>query len=114
MLTWNMMEMKVNGMGINSLWPSELEDTSLREDEGLQGTWNMMEIKVNGMGTFISIMWPRPHERPSSSLIREVGSLHAHVGHNDVRSPSHLPSSHHVPRPHEDPIFLIREVSSAH
>ena len=35
--TWNMMEMKVNGRGINSLWPSELEDTSLIGSEGLHG-----------------------------------------------------------------------------
>ena len=36
--TWNMMEMKVNGMGINSLWPSELERYFPdQEDEGLHG-----------------------------------------------------------------------------
>ena len=45
--TWNVMEMKVNGMGINSLWPSELEryfpDRKMRV---FMGTWNMMEMKV--------------------------------------------------------------------
>ena len=81
--TWNMMEMKVNGMGINSLWPSELERYFLiREDEGLPcSRGHNGDEGPHGMGTFNSIMF----HVPMKTLIFLSGKyLSSSLGHNEL------------------------------